>query len=194
MIIMKYMDNVQTDLKDFNKLHPNRKLAIFGIILFVFVVSILVGIYFTQNKGTLLNETPVEEIQAGTNLSMVTSSDSVAVGETVTVSVLLEGEAVQAVDVAINYDPNVFTATEVTNGNVYESIVREELSEGQVSITAAVSPSDPTNFATGELFSFTLEAVGAGSSELQFDPELTITAKNGDNTLQNTQGVTITAQ
>lgn len=194
MIIMNNMDNVQTDIKDFNQLHPNRKLAIFGIILFVFVVSILVGIYFTQNKDGGSNDLVEEQIQAGTNLSMVTSSDTVAVGETVTVTVILEGEAVQAVDAAVNFDPNVFKATEVTNGNVYESIVREDISDGQVSITAAVSPSNPTDFATGELFSFTLEAVGAGSSELQFDPELTITAKNGDNTLQNTQGVTITAQ
>lgn len=192
---MKYMENVQKDIKDFSNMHPNRKLAVFGIILFVFILSILIGVYFSRNQSSTESTDQVERaVTEVTSLSLVPSSETVAVGETVTVSVMIDGEAVQAADIAVDFDPAVFTASAVTNGDVFDSIVREEITDGTVSITSAVSPTAASELNTGEIFSFTLEAVAAGSSELSFDPELTITAKNGLNTLQETQNIVITAQ
>jgi hypothetical protein len=197
MVNMNSMNNVQTDIKEFNQLHPNRKLAVFGIILFVFILSILVGVYFTRSRtqtGTGTDIAPTGSEVATTTLSLLPSAESVGVGETVTVSVMLDGEAVQATDVVVTFDPKVFKATEVTNGSVFESIVRQELEDGKVSVTSAVSPTATTDLKTGELFSFTLEALAPGSTQLTFDPELTITAKNGINTLQDTQSITVSVQ
>ncbi len=197
MVIMSNMDNINQDVQDFHKLHPNRKLAVFGIILFVFIISILIGVYFSKgsfNIGNETTETTIENPEGTTNLTLVPSSETVAPGETITVSVMLDGDAVQAVDVAINFDPALFAASEVTNGDVYDDILRQSVENGQVLVSAAVSPSNPDALNTGELFSFTLEALDAGSTELTFDTDLTITAKNGTNTLQSAQGVTVTAQ
>lgn len=190
------MKNVQSDIKEFSNLHPHRKLAVFGIILFVFVLSILIGVYFSRSQDSS-TETPIDQTTSVpdiTTLALVPSSESVAVGETIEVSVMLDGEPAQAVDVAVLFDPAVFTASNITNGQVYDSIVRESIEDGVVSITAAVSSNEELDLNTGELFSFTLEAVAPGTSELSFDPDLTITAKNGLNTLQSTQSVVITAE
>lgn len=192
------MDNIQTDLKDFNQLHPNRKLAVFGIILFVFILSIFIGVYFSKSRTQTTTETetpaPTGAVTATTGLTLVPSAETVAVGDQIKVSVMLEGEAVQAADVVVKYDPTIFTASTVTNGTAFESIVREEIKDGTVSITAAVSPTAANDLKTGEVFSFTLTALKAGSTELSFDPELTITAKNGVPTLKNAQSVTVSVQ
>lgn len=192
------MKNVQNDLNEFNQLHPNRKLAIFGIILFVFVLSIVVGVYFSKksarmNAGTespLPTSAPAET----TALALVPSAETVKVGDTVTVSVMLSGEAVQATDIFVNFDPAVFKATAINNGEVYESLIRQTMEKDHVGITAGLNPSATDNMKTGEVFSFTLEAIAKGSSELAFDPELTITAKNGLNSLKGTQNVTVSVE
>lgn len=193
------MDKLQTDLNEFNKLHPNRKLAVMGIILFVFILSILVGVYFTKSgsqteTGATPTPTGTATEKATTSLSLVPSASAVKVGDMVKVSVMLDGESVQATDVVVKYDPTLFEASAVVNGTIYESIVREEIKDGMVSVTSAVSPTAVDNLKTGELFSFSLKALKAGAAELSFDPELTITAKNGLNTLKATQSVSVTIQ
>lgn len=192
------MDNINKDVQDFHKLHPNRKLAVFGIILLVFIISILVGVYFSRGSfkfgSQQTTESTISNPEGTTNLTLVPSAESVAPGESITVSVMLDGDPVQAVDVAVNFDPALFAASDITNGDVYGDILRESVENGQVLVSAAVAPSNPDDLKTGELFSFTLEALDAGSTELSFDTDLTITAINGSNTLQSAQGVTITAQ
>jgi Cohesin domain len=192
------MKNVQNDLNEFNQLHPNRKLAIFGIILFVFVLSIVVGVYFSKKSARMNAGTesplPTSATAETTALALVPSAETVKVGETVTVSVMLSGEAVQATDIFVNFDPAVFKATAINNGEVYESLIRQTMEKDHVSITAGLNPSATDNMKTGEVFSFTLEAIAKGSSELAFDPELTITAKNGLNSLKGTQNVTVSVE
>lgn len=194
------MDNVKKDINQFNELHPNRKLAVFGIILFVFILSILVGIYYSRSNGLspiLQTDTDQEAVEETpeTFLTIVPSAESVAVGETVDISVMLDGDAVTVADITVTYDPTVFAApSEVVNGTAFASLVREEIEDGMVSVTATVDTSDISSVSTGEVFSFTLEAIGAGSSELNFDLDKTVTAINGDDTLQNAQGITISVQ
>lgn len=194
------MKTVQNDINQFNELHPNRKLAVFGIILFVFVLSIVVGIYFakkssgpTTDTGTPLPTSPANTV-ATTSLAIVPSAQTVKVGEKVTVSIMLDGEAVQASDVVVKFDPAVFVASDIKNGSVYDTVVRQTVGKDSVSFTGAVSPTSVDSLKTGEVVTFTLEAIAKGSSELSFDPELTMTAKNGLNTLKGTQNVMLTVE
>ncbi|OGK15392.1 hypothetical protein A3H80_01550 [Candidatus Roizmanbacteria bacterium RIFCSPLOWO2_02_FULL_37_19] len=190
------MDDVSKDIKDFHKLNPNRKLAILGIFLFVFVSAILIGVYLSKGKTSLpsLQEGTTQQTQEAdkTTLSMTSSATEVAVGDTVTVTVALAQTPVQAVDLVVNFDPTMFKASNVVNGTVYDDILRSEVKDGQVVVSATVSPSDPTNLKTGDVFTFTLQALKAGKGVLEFDPKLTITAKNGVNTLGTAGGATIT--
>lgn len=189
------MDDVKKDINEFQNLHPNRKLAVFGIVLFVFVLSIIVGIYFSRmsdRAGQDNRQQPEVELGAS-KLMIVPEAEAVAVGDTITVSVMIEGEAVPITDVVISYDPEVFAASDVANGSVYDSIIRESIENGQIMVTAAVSPSNPDLLRTGEIFTFTLEALKPGTSELTFitDDSLkdtTIAAKDGRNTIENAEG------
>ncbi|MBP9797605.1 hypothetical protein KBC70_00475 [Candidatus Woesebacteria bacterium] len=199
------MENVQKDMQDFNNLHPNRKLAVFGIILFIFVLSILVGVYFTQSKGTMktdrTNPTGTVASSKTTTLSLVPSTAEVKVGSQVKVSVMLSGEAVPAADVVVNYDPAFFALsdTDILVGSAFKSIPFKKVENGKIIVSTLVDLSKPTEVNTGEVISFTLEALKPGSSELSFDIEdekdvhKTITSKvGGIDTLKTAQGTTIT--
>lgn len=202
------MDNLQKDVQDFNNLHPNRKLAVFGIILFIFVLSILVGVYFTQSKtqmsssDDLMVEKDAQKADASaTTLSLVPSKESVNVGDTVKVSVMLSGEAVPATDIVVEYDPAYFAVSDadIVIGSAFKSIPFKKVANGKISASALVDLNNPSNVQTGEVMSFSLEALKAGSSKLSFDVETekdvqkTITSKvGGIDTLKNAQGTTIT--
>lgn len=193
------MNDAASDMQDFHKLQPDRKLAVIGIMIFVFVFAILVSIYVSKSGGLtqltqrVTNPTSQTEQKAdATTLSMTSDVTSLSVGNSATVTVNIANNPVQAVDIAVNFDPNMFTASNIVNGTVYADILRSEITDGQVVVSATVSPSDPTDLKTGDVFSFTLEALSAGSGELTFDPELTITAKNGVNTLGTAEGITLT--
>ena len=194
--------DVSADVQDFHNLHPNKKLGVFALILFVFVISIVIGLMMARRAtpGTQPTEqTPSQTTQAQqgqTNLRLVPSADSVAVGGTVTVTVMLENTAVQASDIAVNYDPTMFEASSIVNGDVYKDILKSNIdtAKGQVLVNAAVSVSNPQDLRTGAAFSFTLKALKAGAGKVEFDQELTITAKNGINTLGSVEPVTITVR
>lgn len=193
---------VTKDIQDFHNLHPNRKLMVFGLILFLFVIAVVGGIMLaqrgsdtTQTDTTNQQQTQNTEVADGqTALSLSASAESVAVGDSVTVTVMLENTPVQATDVAVTYDPTVFEASDIVNGNVYGDILRSEINDGEVLVSAAVSPSNPQDLRTGELFSFTLTALAAGDGTVSFDDVITITALNGTNTLGAANGVTIAVQ
>lgn len=200
------MENIQKDMQDFNNLHPNRKLAIFGIILFIFVLSILVGVYFTQSKGSMKTDkgnqnTSAKTAEGTTSLSLVPSTTDVKVGSKVKVSIMLSGEAVPATDIAINYDPAFFALSDadILVGSSFKSIPFKKVMNGKIIISTLVDLSKPTEVSAGEVASFTLEALKSGSSMLSFDTEAekdvhkTITSRiGGIDTLKTAQGTTIT--
>lgn len=196
---MNDMSDVSKDVTDFHKLQADRKLAIIGILVFVFVFAILIGTYMAKRGGSLLtipgkkSETSqtAQNVDA-TSLTMAANPAQLSVGGTTIVTVSLSQTPVQAVDVIVNFDPKMFRASNIVNGTVYDDILRSEVDNGQVIMSGTVSPSDPTNLRTGDVFSFTLEALATGGGALSFDRDLTITAKNGVNTLGSAEGTKIT--
>jgi hypothetical protein len=197
------MDDISKDMQDFHALHPNNKLAVLGIILVAFIVAFVVGSYINKNKGMFNknNPVPTEQTQpSGTDtttrtvLTMTPSVETMKVGESATISVDLTSNPVQASDVVITFDPKMFRASDIVNGNVYEDLLINKIQTGRVTVSAAVSPNAPTTMKTGQMFSFKVTALQAGTGTFIFDPKLTITAKNGVNTLGSVQPVTITVQ
>src|SRR3989344_4405405 len=66
--------------------------------------------------------------------------------------------------------------------------------EGTLTVSSAVDPNNPNNLKTGTLFSFTLQGVNAGAATLDFDKKMTITAKNGTNTLGTAESATVSVR
>jgi hypothetical protein len=195
--------NMSSDMQEFHNLHPNKKLTIFALIILVFIASIVFGIMINK-RGSKVANTPSEtektstgQVKQGeTALKMMVDPSSMAVNGTAKVTVMLENTAVQATDIAVNYDPTMFTATDIINGTVYDDILRSNIdtTKGQVLVNAAVSAGNPQDLRTGDVFSFTLKALKSGSGKLEFDQDLTITAKNGINTLGLAEPITITVK
>lgn len=193
------------EVQDFHNLHPNRKLAVFGVILFLFVISIVVGIMMARRNSQVADTATGEqgqtqqtgEVKQGeTALKLMVEPAAPSVGDTVRVTVSLSNTAVQATDIAVNYDPKMFTASDIVNGTVYDSILKSniDVAKGQVLVNSSVSASNPQDLRTGDVFSFTLKTLKAGSGKLEFDQDLTITAKNGINTLGLAEPVSITVK
>lgn len=203
----KGMDTLTKDLQDFNKLHPNRKLAVFGLVLFAFVLSILVGIYFSQMKKAGAPSAGTSETQENSNkttmLTLVPSAETVKVGDTVKVSVMLDGEAVPATDIIITYDPSYFAVADrdIVVGTAFKSLPYKKVQNGKIAASAVVDLNNTSDVKTGEVLSFTLEALKSGSSPLGFDintkddVQKTITSRvGGIDTLKSAQGITVTIE
>ncbi|OGK38045.1 hypothetical protein A3F32_01260 [Candidatus Roizmanbacteria bacterium RIFCSPHIGHO2_12_FULL_42_10] len=201
------MDALSKDLQDFNKLHPNRKLAVFGLVLFVFVLSILIGMYFSQtNRPGSSNSRAGSQnqvTQKTTMLALVPSAETVKVGSTVKVSVMLDGEAVPASDIVVTYDPAYFAVADkdIQVGTAFKSLPYKKVQNGRIAASAIVDLNSPSDVKTGEVLSITLEALKAGSSPLGFDIDTkddvqkTITSRiGGIDTLKSAQGTTITIE
>ncbi len=190
------MDNVQTDIQEFHTLHPQKKLKILAIIAAIFAVSIGAGLYFAGKSG--LSKAPKTETvvtEEGTSqLSIAPESLSVAAGATTKVNVKIGNTGSQATDIVITFDPKLVEMSEVVNGDVFPDILRSEIGDGQVIVSAAVDPNSPTDVKTGTVFSFTLKGLVAGSAVLGFEKDLTITATNGVNTLGSAEPVTVTVE
>ncbi len=190
------MDNVQTDIQDFHTLHPQKKLKVLGIIALIFAVSIGAGLYFAGKSG--LSKAPKNDTVAtaeGTSqLSIAPESLTVAKGATTKVNVKLDGTGSQATDIVITFDPKLVELSDVVNGDVFPDILRSEIGNGQVIVSAAVDPNTPTDVKTGTVFSFTLKGLTAGNAVLGFEKDLTITATNGVNTLGSAEPVTVTVE
>lgn len=190
------MDDIKTDLNDFNQLHPNRKLAVFGVFLFLFIVAILVGIYFTafKNGASKTADTEVVNNNGNAVLTLAPDAETIKVGDTTTVSILIDGEAVPGVDIAIEYDPASVVISNVKNGDVFEDIIYEANEDGLLSLSSAVLDNDPSLLKTGTLFTFDVEALTAGEHELTFNTTYTKASNAGENRLKSATGVTIIAE
>lgn len=187
------METVQTDVQQFNQLHPHRKLAIFSIILFVFVVSVAVGVYYSKRTEDSKKVTTESEVNptASTILSLIASEEVVKVGDTFTVTVLLSGKPAQAADIAVAFDSSMFAASNIVNGKVYNSLFRQNIADGMVTVSGNVEPVAQPEMKTGELVTFTLKALKKGTSEVSIDRAKTVTAVNGADTLSKVENITI---
>lgn len=170
---------------------PNKNIALIGIIFFVFAISLVMGLLFAQKGGSALKNTEKDALQGTTQLIIKPQVTSLKIGESTQISVELSGSPSQAADIVITFDPKLVKASEIVNGTVFPDILRSEITDSQLVVSAAADPNNPTDLKAGTLFSFTLTAVGAGEASLAFNKDLTITAHSGSNTLGTAEPVSV---
>lgn len=203
---MNYMANttfstqtLKQDLKDFQKLNPQRKAIIILVIVGLFVLSIVVGSYLSKGKqstteeitNTTITQAPEQTEQKEgptTNLTLSPKNSSLTVNGTKKIDVVITEEPVTATDIVITYDPEAVEVSGLVNGNVFSKMIRNKIEDGMITYSASIDPSNPKNISTGTVFSFTVKALKAGSTVLDFNQSETITAVNGNNTLGTTTG------
>ena len=171
---------------------PNKNIALIGIVFFVFAVSLIMGLLFAQKSGSNLEKT-TEEAQEGTTQLMIKPQVStLKPGESTQVSVDLTGTPSQAIDVIITFDATLVKVSDIVNGTIFPDILRNEVKESELVVSAAVDPNNPSNLKAGTVFTFTVTALEAGSATLEFNKDITITANNGVNTLGSAEPVALT--
>ena len=128
--------DIKSDVQQFHSLHPNKKLAILGIIFIVTISSIFLGVYLNKNNQQQAPATqqpsetlPSDQETGSTTLSLSPVATSVQVGEETQVSVLLGKSSVQAVDVVVTFDPTMFEASNIVNGDVYEDMLIKKVED-----------------------------------------------------------------
>ncbi|KXK11199.1 MAG: hypothetical protein UZ22_OP11002000403 [Microgenomates bacterium OLB23] len=189
------MDKVETDIQEFHTLHPQKKLKVLAIIAAIFIASVAGGLYFSTKSNTPSTTTKDSEAPKGTSqLIMQPETLSITKGQTIKVSVMVKDTGSQATDIAIGYDPKLVEVSNIVNGDVFPDMLRSEIVNNQIIVSAAVDPNNPNDIKTGTVFSFMLKGLTTGEATLTFDKDITIAATNGVNTLGSAEPVTITVK
>ena len=190
------MPDVSHDLNELKQLPQERKTMLGFFLLVLFTLGFLVGVLYTRNKKpSMMGKTPSSTTPStGTTAKKPTTALAISpatkvlkVGQSIPVSVVISKEPVQAVDVVLTYDPEVFTVSNVVKGDLFPMKLRQKLEQGKIALSASVTPDSPAATGNGDIFTFSLTAISATpSSTVDFDKKDTITAKNGENTLGET--------
>jgi len=173
---------------------PNKNIALIGIVFFVFAISLIVGLLYAKKNDTTKMKETTDQKQGTTQLMIKPQASTLKKGESTQVSVELAGSPSQAADIVITFDSKLLKVSEVTNGNVFPDILKSDIKDNQVTVSSAVDPNNPSNLKTGTIFTFTATALSAGSTSLEFNRNLTITAHTGVNTLGTAEAATILVQ
>lgn len=186
----KFLSSLQKDISDFTTLSPQVKFLLVVQLIILFILSILVGVLFSPRFTGNVRQNPdapelSQESQATTQLSLEPNDHIMQIGEDVLMNVTMSGAPSTAVDVVLTYDPAVLEISDVTNGEVYEREIYNEITTeggvGKVYFSAAQPLEEDTD---GAVFGFVATAIQkVETSPIEFDLDLTITAENGVNTL-----------
>lgn len=194
-----FSDTLAKDVRDIKKLDDNRKFLLLMLFVVLFVISVLVGGFLAQNRPqTQVPQTAPQrttKLKPTTTLSIVSTSKTLKQGTTEKVTVNLEKTPVTAIDIVLNYDPNLLTVSNIENGTVFARVIRKKIETGKIIYSAAIDTASKTALQTGPVFSFSIRALkSAGSAKITFDPSQTITALNGENTLGSSLGASFNLQ
>ncbi len=185
------MISVADDINKFQSLPASKKMMVIAIVAFVFIVSIILGSIVAKNYLRNPNSLPDAVSADKTNLSLIPASQTVSVGEKFTVNVVLDSVPVTVADIELNYDPKLVRIDSIENGTVFASLFNQKIEDSRVIFSGAVDLNDRNSLVTGTMATINATALEAGEATISFGSEFTGTAKNGERTLGEATGTTI---
>lgn len=191
------MEGISSDVQQFQALESHRKLAVFGILTLVFIVAIGIGLYMSKSKffPQTSQQAGQEEMGDKTSITLSPATQTATVGQTVSITVMIDKNPAPVTDVVLTFDPTVLELVSTTNGEVYEALITPKVKPGpgEVFVSAAVPPTSTTQISTGVMATVSFKTLkSAGSTSIGFDTTKTIAAQSGINRIGKTQGATIT--
>jgi hypothetical protein len=108
---------------------------------------------------------------AGASLSFSPASESVMVGESFEIDVVLDtgGVETDGVDLLISYDEMRLEAKNATLGNLYDNIINEDVSQPGKIVLQALSDAGSGFVGTGNLAKISFKAIAGGPALVSFD-------------------------
>lgn len=156
-----------------------------------------------ENAVSQENLPPVDQelippVSKDTVLSITSNSQNYQVGEWLEVTVLLSTSVVpDGVEMVITYDPKLLSEVRVEPINTFGSFLsnKVDVASGQVKAVFIRNPQDQPDISVAlPLIKIVGKVQTAGSITMNFDAGLTqVAAAGGQDVLQNTSGLTVTA-
>jgi hypothetical protein len=175
-----------------------QKYIIVAVMAVLFIVGFVGGKkFFGQQQQTVAPLTGTKPVNTNTNVAVkdqtnllvIPASLSFKVGQSHRMSVFVSKGDIQAADVVLKYDPKVFMVSDIKAGKDFPMLLNQSIINGQVAVSVSIGPDNAKKLATGELFTFNVQALSpAATTLISFDPKNSTTAKDGENTLQVTTG------
>lgn len=174
------------------KIDPKLALLLAACIVALVGVSFFIVIQVMKKNSNTAMESPKTTSEIGTALTLVAGASELAVNESTDIAVILENTPAQAVDIVITFDPNLVSISNVQNGSVYPSIVRQDIRDSQLVVSTRVDADNSTDLKAGDVFSFTVTALAPGNAHIGVNKDLSITATKNKNTLEVVNDADIT--
>ncbi|AKM85043.1 MAG: hypothetical protein VE98_C0001G0589 [candidate division Kazan bacterium GW2011_GWA1_50_15] len=152
-------------------------------LVIVIGLALAVQLYWVDNQRVVISEKPFTIYNS--TLSLWPDQDLVSVGATKRVEIRLNagGEAINVVQVVLNYDPNVMAVKEIWTDNSFvpeeaflEKYIDNEL--GEVSIVAGL-PAGSYSGSNGVVAGLLLQALAPGQCVLRFGDDTQVLASDG---------------
>lgn len=183
----------------------NRKAIIAAIVITLLILTLLFALKIFQTKETVpiipqppssTTRVPTVAAKPVTSLALVPAQKTINVGENVPLAVSISGESIQAADIVLLYDPQIFLAESITEGNAFPKFIRKSIENGKIIVSVAVDPQAAQKLSnSGTLFTVNFRALGqSDSASIVFDPQETILARGGANYLNVALGGTYKVQ
>lgn len=199
------MGVVTDELSSLVKLDIQRKAVLVTLLITLFVIGILISAIIFRKEPVVVPKgsanPPVYTVTGAVSpvvkktatVSLVSATQTVRVGESTNLSVVLSGEGIQVYDVVLTYDPVVFRAEDIEFDPQFPQHLQQSIESGKISVSAAVGAQKPPKSATGKLFSLTLTALSPSSgSKVAVAALESQVAKAGENVLGETKDVMFT--
>ncbi|OGK52143.1 hypothetical protein A3B02_02790 [Candidatus Roizmanbacteria bacterium RIFCSPLOWO2_01_FULL_42_14] len=180
-----------------------RKKMLLAVVAICSVIFILLAYRWLQTRGvakcglsTKCGAAEVVEVnkKGKASLAVKPTRTTLKSGEQMRVDVVLENVGVQATSVIITYDPRILKVSDVKNGVVFTNVLSQKVEDGKITFIADIGTQGKSELKMGTVFSFTVTAIGRGTSQLKFDTKATKTALRGGNILKSASSSTILVQ
>lgn len=182
------MVDLRKDLSELKKMDRQQKLMLTAVFLGMFLLSFAGGVFLqtrqkaipTPVRTTVQEPTVTPTPTPETTFAISPAKQPLTVGDPISVAVQLFGKPADTVAVRLNYDPAVFAADNLENGELFTNVLKEEIEKGTIRYAASLDLATREATKTGTLFTFELEPLTAASkSAVIFHPGASEAAVNG---------------
>lgn len=200
-----------------NETNTSTKTKIIAIFVIMFLVALGLGVMYSRNLSTKINESPtssknqVENEKSNDNSTLIPSNEPTLslgstsleiknldsnsiIGTPFRVSVNTSGTSIVSADFVLKYDPAVLEFVSADKGKIFDLILKNtsDPAKGEVKLSSSIAAGNTNENNAGEAMLATFKPLKSGSTKISIDTEHTITALKGQNILNKSKPIELT--
>ncbi|MBI2617829.1 hypothetical protein HYW55_06875 [Candidatus Gottesmanbacteria bacterium] len=188
--------------ESFRQLGKKEKLGILALLLLAFVVGFIAAFVYLKPQLKFITGEQSQSFVAKDRASLTLSTKTLDLSPNsefeVAIHISAQEKGVEAADVILYYDPRYIRAKTIIRGNYFPTFVTEKIEENRIKLAATASFQNqkikvPKGNGTIAVIQFeTIEPTE--TTLIYFDPDRTILASAGENTLDYSNVLKLTIQ